>query len=529
MLFLGSILPRLPWRRSSTWFVFRVALKTVLQRFYPLGEGRIQYKNFMLYLVAEIGSVVSRMESDVTVDQLAIIRVKLGRRLSKLREDVFGFVANRARSSADDLSKRLEKIQLDIRQSDRLTVTRLRPSAREEDIRMSLNNCREYLREVMLQTPGDSDPPLFTRSHERRNQRNEYGLPMLNQGDVLSLADFEQWVNNQLEAWSDNVEPSEKLCCLLAGLLNDYSRFAEQKYTSSPRETSLMFLVMLELWVAIDGMCLKLCPLLKDFSPEIPVGFLEPLLLPQWSQMQRADKVERYIHSRHKDASKESLNVLGDSAPQSFQVRFYDISRNHQDLRERIEQYAAQKVEAKRREWNEMSTEYKSVLEKAKSLDHTSAYDGKGYQYHPEWCEKCSLEKKARSLQIDVYEWPLPSNENALRAVIFELDAPRWFLCWRDITWKLLHDIGRPRSTVAHNMEQNLLDFDGLRMFKVTHGQRLTFGSTTKSWSKTHYKSRFFPVKFQDLCPPNGFQFRLLDTTKHAWVADQNELPTLKP
>ncbi|KAL2000220.1 hypothetical protein VTN02DRAFT_3392 [Thermoascus thermophilus] len=265
---------KLPWRRSPTWFVFRVALQTVLQRSFPLGKGRIQYKNFMLYLVAEIGSVVSRMESDVTVDQLAIIRAKLGRRLSKLREDVFGFVANRVRSSADDLSKRLEKIQLDIRQSDRLTVTRLRPSAREEDFRMSLNNCREYLRDVMLKTPGDSDPPLFTPSHERRNQRNEYGLPMLNQGDVVSLADFEQWVNDQLEAWSDNVKPSEELCCLLAGLIDKYSRFAEQKYTSSPRETSLMVLVMLELWVAMDGMCLKLCPLLKDFSPEIPVDFL---------------------------------------------------------------------------------------------------------------------------------------------------------------------------------------------------------------------------------------------------------------
>lgn len=184
----------LPWRRSSKWIVLQVALQTILQRAFPQREGYIQYKNFMLYLVSEIGMMM--IKNAVNPDQLAIVRAKVGRLLYKLGEKVYGFVADYAQSCEKSIADRLHAIKLDIKKADRMIVPHF-SAAGKNDLQMSLKNCREYLRSVFQQTPAKIEPIHFDRRHGQRNQRDKYGLPVLESGDIVSLADLESWVEKK--------------------------------------------------------------------------------------------------------------------------------------------------------------------------------------------------------------------------------------------------------------------------------------------------------------------------------------------
>ncbi|RHZ68728.1 hypothetical protein CDV55_106064 [Aspergillus turcosus] len=519
---------RLPWRRSPYWFVMRVALQTVLRRAFPEGKGQDQYKNFMLYLVTEIGLVATRKRPAVPADHLEIIRAKIGRRISKLQGAVFPFVAEYALSAETALKTALEGIQRTIIDTDSITVPELFSYTRQ-DLRMTLENCSEYLQAAMNGVPMEVETSPFNRTYEIRGQRDSNGVPMLRSNDVLSLFDFERWVENEMTNWAGIVQPSEHRCCILAERFGQYYEYGSPIYDGNPEAMSIMILTMLEVWVTLDQMCCIMCPLLREYSPEIPVKFLEPLLLPQRCQMRRAGRIEAYIESRHHGRVPSSPDILRDPAPHSFAISYYDSSQEHQRLREQIEQHAHAELEEKRREWKEKSSQYDSILHEARQLGHEWELNKRGRYYHVSYCRRCSLENQAHSINIDVYEWPLPQSDDDWKSVIFELRCPHWFASWRDVTWKLVQDLGRPKMRTASHMEQNLLKYSETKRFAINWGQHLTLGSSTKSWLRSHYKSRDFPVDFKDITPPNAFRFKLLDSRGNGWVTDQEEYPTVKP
>ncbi|KAJ5136400.1 hypothetical protein N7448_004954 [Penicillium atrosanguineum] len=192
------------------------------------------------------------------------------------------------------------------------------------------------------------------------------------------------------------------------------------------------------------------------------------------------------------------------------------------------QQHARDSTESKKREWTKKSQQHEELLRQAAQTPHQWEVDVHGIEYHPGSCQCCSIENHAKNISIDVYEWPLPKSEEILKTVIFELDCPHWFLKWRDVTWHLIHDFGRVQIEQGPNMQQNLLSYKETQQFCVSWGQRLTLGSTAKSWKRSHYSSRQFPVAFGDITPPNALRFRLLDSKDNSWVGDQNDYPSLK-
>jgi hypothetical protein len=518
---------KLPWRRSPHWFMLRVALQSVLQRALPDGRGYKEYKNLMLYLVAEFGKRSTLGRLKVPADHLEIIRAKICRRIFKLREGVYDFVALHAKSAEAGIRDALQAIHQDIMSSAPMTI-REDFACTPQDLHMSLENSREYLQSAMNRISTDTEQSYFDREHEPRNQLNRHGLPLLKSGDLLSLADFEQWAANEMQNWYRVTESSENLCCLLAELLQNYSEFAAAAYNGSPGTMSIAILCMLELWVVVDKMCIDICPLMASYSPELPSDFLEPLLLPQRCEMRRATRVEAYIQARHSEYMAGTLNIFSDPGAQSFPVAYFNDSERHRGLRESIQQHARVKLESKRNEWENRTHQHEELLRQAAQMSHQWDIDSRGIEYHSGKCQRCSIENQASNLTIEVYEWPLPNNENILKTVVFELDCPRWFASWRDVTWRLLHDFGRLQSKKGSNVEQNLLSYKDTQSFCVNWGQRLTLGSKTKSWKRTHYNNRHFPVDFGDITPPNAFQFRLMDSKENAWVGDQSEYTSVK-
>ncbi|KAL4918888.1 hypothetical protein BDW62DRAFT_200285 [Aspergillus aurantiobrunneus] len=299
---------KLPWRRSPLWFVIRVALQTILYRVFPYCKGRTEYKNFMLYLAFEIGSVAQGQQFRDLPDILALILAKISRRVYKLQDETLEF---------------------------------------------------------------------------KRKQRQTLGLPKLENGDNLSLLDLEGWVDTGLQAWRANTNPTDKACCDVAELTAKYSGYVSQKYAQMPDAMSSAILVLLELWVALDSLCIGLCPWLKDFSPEIPKKFLEP------------HDVEEYIRLRHQQCSNTIKSVFADPGPDTFAARYYDKTRIHRRNRENIEKLATHKCEDLRKKWEEMSNRYQDLISQASDLSHESDFDEYDTEIHQPLCEKCRLEREA--------------------------------------------------------------------------------------------------------------------------------------
>ncbi|KAB8213132.1 hypothetical protein BDV33DRAFT_210501 [Aspergillus novoparasiticus] len=182
-------------------------------------------------------------------------------------------------------------------------------------------------------------------------------------------------------------------------------------------------------------------------------------------------------------------------------------------------------------EWNQKSSKYHELCAQAAQLEHDMELNSRVCYSCVRSCRKCLYLGEAEGITIESYEWPLPNNESSLSSVLFELVCPHWFAAWRDLTWKIVQDFGRGELRKAQDMEQNLLKYSGSHRFAVKWGQRLTLGSRTKSWRRTHYNYRTFPVEFQEINRPYPFQFRLLDSDSsgNGWVTDQTESPTVKP
>ncbi|KAI9432100.1 hypothetical protein H4582DRAFT_1999150 [Lactarius indigo] len=135
-------------------------------------------------------------------------------------------------------------------------------------------------------------------------------------------------------------------------------------------------------------------------------------------------------------------------------------------------------------------------------------------------CTKCQTEKEADGLEISVHEWPLPQETLRAQLVVFELSPPRAFSTWREITYKIICDIGVPNAT-AVKPKLLLGDYSGLRHWGVCHDyHRITIASTTKSFSdQTHYKSAQIPADVSDVLLNNGLSFKLFDRTSASWAA----------
>ncbi|RAL06801.1 uncharacterized protein BO97DRAFT_447317 [Aspergillus homomorphus CBS 101889] len=517
-----------PWRRSPLWFVMRVALQTVLRRTFTDIKGQTQYKNFMLYLIAEIAIKANHMPAALSADQLQIIRAKMARRITKLDSGVYDFVAQHVLSADIALKTRLAKVQMTIRRNDSVAIPH-NIVCTQQDLQLTLPQSSTYLAAALSSGLAEEVTSQFDGHGQIRDSRDSRGLPIPRQDDLLSILDFDRWVEYDMGGWAESVPLSEDLISVLADRFGQYDRYGSQLFAGNPVAVSTMRLTQLELWVTIDRMCTVLCPLLKDYSPEIPAEFLEPLLLPQRGQMRRAQKIENYIRARHRDQNRGS--IFRNPESENFAVSYYESSGRLAQLRQDIEQYAEGKVHEKRREWESKSSRYHMLQYQAGQLEHEMELNSRGRYNCVSTCRKCSFINQASSILIDIYEWPLPENESTIKTVLFELACPHWFVAWRDLTWKILQDFGRREVKRAQDMEQNLLNYGETHDFAVQWGQRLTLGSKTKSWRRTHYNPQPFPVDFEKINLPNPLQFKLLDSASdcNSWVTDQAKSSTLKP
>ncbi|KAJ5124143.1 uncharacterized protein N7515_007968 [Penicillium bovifimosum] len=524
----------LPWRRSPAWLVLRVALQVVLRRCFSENEDQVQYKNFMLFLMARLSAGANRYGDPTNaVDCWAIIRQRLGRRIFKLGHDVFPFVVEEVISTSNHLLDKLKCIQTQIGASDGADIPFVPPSASPEDLHMSLVNSRPYLQAKMRLSPEKARRTQFDPT-DTINLSWSDGFPVLKHGSVAALGEFEGWVEEHLQSWFEAQPTSkyEQACLKIEDAIEQYFTLAQLKYQADPRATSLMVLVLVELWAVLDKIAVQICPLLKAFSPEVPRRFLEPLLLSKMSEMRRARDIEHHLSTRHEGKVENYPSIFSDPEPNCFGAQYFDRSDYHQKLEVRIEKHATQLRERKRLEWKDLHAKYKELQDQTAQLEHRNHHGyirRRRYVSLTAGCEKCSIIGKANQLSIEVYEWPLPPEDIARKCAVFELDIPIWFASWRNVTWTLVdHLPQRPRSSTGGAIYK-WLDYSGVNEFKVRRHSKLELASYTKPWGTSHYrKHRSVDVTFEVVSPENALRLRLLDSSQSAWVSNQTQESTVK-
>jgi len=243
----------------------------------------------------------------------------------------------------------------------------------------------------------------------------------------IVIADFELSVEKNLESWVASSTNNVDALDVIASCIEQYFSGAKDLYKDNPEDNSIMILTVMDLWVALDRFAIQECPLLKEYSPEIPSNFLHPLLLHRSSTLKRALQIEVYLCRRHKEALDVPSVFSGSVVDSCFAVKYFRTSKNHQRLYDEINMHAQQERAAKREELASLKQKSNSILGQASKMDHEQSKNSSGRQVHSATCQKCQLEDRAKTLRIYVHEWPLPLSAMHAQLVVFELSPPRAF------------------------------------------------------------------------------------------------------
>lgn len=509
-----------PWRRSPVWLVIRVAMQTSLFQ-----DGHSQYKAFMVFLMARILHQVYKRS--FSSDLVFCMRAKMSRRLYKLGPLAPDFVLNTVHETGQavehSLQEKWSKVQMD--------QARAAPWAPEtldipRDTRLSLTNSASHISQILQ---GKSLRNSSYTFHPRQSPRFKSFGAFCNQDlsnifsaePMVALADFESAVENDIDDWVDTNLHEESGCATIATCISQYSAAATKLYESNPENQSLMLLTLFELWMALDKMAVAQCPLMQEYSPEVPLQLLEPLLLRRCNSFRRLESIEVYLRRRHRLAV---YSIFTDEVNQnSFAVRYFETSTPHQHLKSRIEKDAASQRAKKLNELSSQNAKYEALMEQSDSMVHENRMNSPN-KHKKKKCPKCRLETQATSLVISVHEWPLPQDRLQAEATVFELDCPAVFGIWRTSTYHVLHDICMPKQDCSASPPVRLQTYDPLQKHLV-RGQlpRITLASKTKSFLQSHHNRTKIPSTEDSVCVNNGLQFALFDSLEDAWAAKSSD------
>ena len=518
-----------PWRRSPLWLTLRVSLQSSLRG----GDGSDLYKHFMVFFHAYLLRICVGQE--FPSELLYAMRVKTARRLSKLgpaaSRHVFEFVQDISKETEALLSKRWTAFQA----KGSIGPT-LQPKGLDiiGDTGISLQKSHDYLSKMLLSALQGLPQTRFTPSHETRLDTlrdfaqftNGRLKSAIDRDRHIAIADFELIVERDLESWVVASKNNDDAPDVIASCIQQYCSGAKDLYGTNPEDNSIMILTIMDLWVALDTIATWQCPLLKQYSPEIPSSFLHPLLLHRSSTLKRALHIEEYLFQRHKEAFNASSIFSNNISESSFAVKYFRASNDLQRLNYEILVDAYQKRTKKRAELDNLNQESKSLLQRASRMGHDWYKSYYGGDYHSGGCQKCQLERQAKALVIHVHEWPLPNSTLHAEQAVFELSPPCAFSAWRGITYLILRDIGLssvPNLQGQPELQVLLDSFSGLRHWAVPRQEyyRVTIGSTTKSFAdQAHYKTVTIPADESSVLVNNGLSFRLFDRTHGSWAMD---------
>ncbi|KAH9019485.1 hypothetical protein EDB85DRAFT_2294152, partial [Lactarius pseudohatsudake] len=472
--------------------LIRVALQTSLDS--------DMYKSFMLVFHTYILNIC--IQRNFPSEILYLMRVKIARRLSKLgpavSDGVYQAVYHAAKNTGTLLQNRWSSFQ-----KSRSAFLAWHPEQLDvvSDVAITLNNSRPFLMNALHSTFHSYSSKSFNPSHRPRLASTlDFGhladghlAAAVAEDKRTALADFESSVERYLDYWVDAHQHDENAPDVVASYIEQYFDIARDTYGANPEDNSVMILTVMGLWMALDKLTTRQCPLLTFYSPEIPRDFLHPLLLHRSRSLQRATLIEEYILRRHQDSSCKTSIFSDKDTESSFGVPYFRTSQLLQQLEVEITQHAREERNLKRAELDSLNGQWQLLKYMAAEMDHTY------------------LEDKGNSTHRD----------STGTIGNFRAFSTTYVSTWREITYKILCDIGMPNAPDSADQPKLLLDtFSGLTQWAVRHEYHRIIGSTTKSFGdQTHYGMVQIPADDSDVLLNNGLSFKFYDRKAKSWAA----------
>jgi hypothetical protein len=334
----------------------------------------------------------------------------------------------------------------------------------------------------------------------------------------------ESWVVNDLQDWSERKDPS---VCLetLREMIEQHDELALSFMSTSPELFSRVLLTLMDLWVALDRITVKLIPLLTDYSPGLSIDSFAPLILPDFSQLKRLNQIEGYLEKRHASASHSKNSLFAMSRhPVSFPARYFDQTEDMEELRSSIISEAEAEKERALQTWKTTSEKYegleREISELSCSFEERTDREGAMKSVHSRLCRKCNLRQTADALRVPIFEWPLPEDDILSKAVVFELQLPEPFGLWRDVTYRLARRYSTLDPVTEPSPMPILCEYPPLKPHYSTNDQshRITIASTTKSFLRSHYRECPLPCGSDDILKNHSLHWSLYDRDRKEWL-----------
>ncbi|KAH9028425.1 hypothetical protein EDB83DRAFT_2422333, partial [Lactarius deliciosus] len=480
-----------PWRRSPLWLILRISLQTSLR-------VSNTYKTFMLFFHSFL--LRNSLSRNFSSELLYAMRAKIARRLSKLRlavsHHIYDFIYNTARVTEAHLQRRWTDFQALTSLSPPWLPETLDPTA---DSTISLTISYSHLEKMLNLTScipsrtqfSPSDTPRLNNTRDFKQFTEGRLANAIAKDRRIALADFEVSVEKHLGSWATASLHNDGALEAIASCIEQYLSGAKGHYGTNAEDNSVMILTILDLWVAMDTITIQLCPLLKQYSPEIPARFLHPLLLRRSDSIKRALFIEEYLSRRYEEALNVTPIFSNSASESSFSAQYFCSSGKRAE---------------KRAELATLNQQARSLSKEASTLDHEQIKDTFGNEIHSGVCKKCDLERRSKTIKIQAHDKQYSNCPHRLRS-----------LSWRDTTYLILRDLGMSEVPDSPDQPKLLLEaFSGLNRWVTRSRSRITIGSTTKSFfDNTHYKTVGIPAEESSVLLNNGLSLKLFDRSRN--------------
>jgi hypothetical protein len=513
------LLEKQPWRRSPLWLVLRVSLQTSLR-------ASSLYKHFILFFHAHL--LRTCVHRNLPSELLHVMRVKMTRRLSKLSSvvphELSQFVHDIAKLSETLLSKRWTAFQNIGSANPTLRLKGLNFAA---DTHISLDNSYDYLTKMLRLASHGFPQSHFTPYASRLYEVHDFAqfangqlAKAIGQDPRIAISDFELSVEKNLDSWVAASASNDDSSDVVASCIQQYYAGAQNHYGTNPEDISVMILTIMDLWVVLDRLAIQECPLLKQYSPEIPSNILHCLLLHRSSTLKRALHIEEYLCRRNRDAL-DLPSIFSNRVDDScFAVKYSRTSKDHQRIYDEIVKRILQEPAPNREELASLNHKLQSLLRATPrtSQGHEWSKNILRQDIHSSTCRACQLEHELKALESAILKSSLLLSEVHIQAVSFELSPPHAFSAWRDITYLILRDIGLHSVPYPPRDGNGFLNaFSGLHSPEVKPQQHNRLSINLDFSNQTHEN-----IPATDLHSSASIDstpsFRLYDRTHESWA-----------
>ena len=443
-----------PWRRSPFWLVVRVGLTRHLHISQGLKMGMLCYKILLCQL---LGTLLAEGVDRLGPDVLNFLNAKMARRLTKLEDALCknspngptackAILKNLAHGFLKTLDNSNAAIAMQWNSFKSRHQKRIRPLPRRADqshLKLTLLHSQKYLQNVLFWHSDRSRPVSSILLHQ----------PPALQAPPTNTLQFQQFASHYWDLASleqdiellsvSNASPEESLeaqCEALADKITGYFKKALDAYGTDPEQKSIMILSVMDLWVSVDRHASEAFPLLLDYDPGIPAAALDVLLLTHYKDFLRLQRIQSYLRKRATACKYGSMTIFSDPAPGCFAEQYFDHYIDSTKLRsilEDIQSEAESANEKKFAEWQEKSKEYKSLQQEIRESRCVYTIEDDCKVHDDKRCRRCFLGRKTYRMRIEIHEHPVPAESVHLKAVVFEMGAPKAFRRYRDATWQV--------------------------------------------------------------------------------------------